>query len=465
VGASGGPDSTALLRCLHRLGETLELGIHVAHLNHDFRGAEADADAEFVRQLAEYLGLPFTVDRQDPMEYQRVHRISSFEQGAREMRYQFLAQVAQKVGAAAVAVGHTRDDLAETVLLHLLRGTGLHGLRGMTEVAPWPWPRGVQNLALYRPLLETAKADTTEYCQELGQDFRLDSGNFLFRFARNRVRLELMPMLAAEFNPRISEALARLARSSAQELDYLEGEVDGVWPQVLHQEREGSEIQFRRESLGQLHPYLRTLVLRRAYSRLHGDARLLEENHLRSMTDLAESGAGDSTQHLPGGLQIQTSQEYLTLSRREAEVEPVMTAPEGALTLDLPTQAGQELVTYILGWEITCRMVPAPSIEELRAADPYTAFLDRDSLPDQLQIRSRQPGDRFQPLGMDQEKSLQDFFVDIHVSRPLRDRVPLLTSPRGIVWVFGYRIADWAKVPVSGADSRPALLIRFVEAD
>ena len=215
VGVSGGADSTTLLHSLHRLSRSHRISLHVAHLNHDFRGDEADEDARFVEALAQKLGLPVTVEKRDPIAYQRDRGISSFEQGAREMRYEFMAKIAERAGAVAVAVGHTADDLAETVLLHILRGSGLPGLRGMTEVAPWPWPTGLESPALFRPLLEVNKADTVEYCRELGQDFRLDSGNFLFRFTRNRVRQNLMPYLAAEYNPRVREALVRLARTSA----------------------------------------------------------------------------------------------------------------------------------------------------------------------------------------------------------------------------------------------------------
>ncbi|MCH7606157.1 MAG: tRNA lysidine(34) synthetase TilS, partial [Chloroflexi bacterium] len=153
VGVSGGPDSTALLYILKRLSESRFLQLHVAHLNHDFRGEEADEDARFVSSLAQELGLPCTVDKQDPMEYQRQTGISSFEQLARDMRYSFMARVARDIGATAVAVGHTADDQAETVLLHVLRGSGLHGLRGMSELAPWPWPESGGGLKLFRPLL------------------------------------------------------------------------------------------------------------------------------------------------------------------------------------------------------------------------------------------------------------------------------------------------------------------------
>ena len=201
VAASGGPDSSALLYSLHHLKEAHGLRLHVAHLNHDFRGKEADEDAEFVAALAEELGLPATVEQQDPTEYRRQRRISSFEQLAREMRYLFLAQVAQNTGAKAVAVGHTVDDQAETVLQHVLRGAGLHGLRGMSEVSFWPWPTEDPDLQLFRPLLGVTKADTAAYCRESGRAYRDDSGNYLPRFTRNRVRHELLPALGFRVQP------------------------------------------------------------------------------------------------------------------------------------------------------------------------------------------------------------------------------------------------------------------------
>ena len=143
VGVSGGADSSALLYSLHRLKDRLGLHLHVAHLNHDFRGEEADEDARFVEALANELGLPVSVEKRDPMAYQRERHISSFEQGAREMRYEFMAAVAHRVGAPAVAVGHTSDDLAETVLLHILRGDRLtrfagHGRTGSLALAHRP---------------------------------------------------------------------------------------------------------------------------------------------------------------------------------------------------------------------------------------------------------------------------------------------------------------------------------------
>ena len=236
VGISGGPDSTALLHCLFRLRQSHNLRLHAAHLNHDFRGEEAEEDARFAAALASNLALPATVERRDVILYQKERRISSFEQGARELRYSFLAEVAQGMGASAVAVGHTSDDVAETVLLHILRGSGMQGLRGMSESSPWPFPREAGDLRLFRPLLNATKADTESYCREFGIQFRVDSGNYLSRFTRNRVRQNLLPLLASEYNPRVRESLVRLSRTAALELDYMEAEIERLWPQVTVEE-------------------------------------------------------------------------------------------------------------------------------------------------------------------------------------------------------------------------------------
>ncbi len=488
VGVSGGADSSTLLCSLHRLSDACSIKLHVAHLNHDFRGAEADDDARFVESLARELGLPVSVEKQDPIAYQQERRISSFEQGAREMRYAFMAAVAQRVGAAAVAVGHTADDLAETVLLHLLRGAGLPGLRGMTELAPWPWPVGLTRPALFRPLLEVSRAETMEYCRELGRDFRQDSGNSLFRFTRNRVRQDLMPRLAAEYNPRIREALVRLAHTAALELDYLEQAAERVWPDVVISASavapggaEPAFITFDRAALAALHPALCRLVLRRAYVALAGDARRLRESHLKAMSDLAGGSpmrtgrrwftsvdsearsdmAGGSRAgsmlDLPGGLRFQSASGRLTLSNGPVEMSGPYPPLKGEFPVGLPAEPGAESATNITGWRVTARGFPCGELHNLQTGDAFTAYVDWSGLGDNPLVRSRRPGDRFQPLGMAGVKKLQDFYIDARAPRYWRDRIPLLVTERGIAWVVGYRIAEWVKVKPDA----PVLRLQF----
>jgi tRNA(Ile)-lysidine synthase len=441
----------------------------VAHLNHDFRGTEAEADAQFVAALARQLGLPATVGKRDPLAYQRSAsggRISSFEQAAREMRYSFLAQVAKEVGAAAVAVGHTADDQAETVLLHLIRGAGLHGLRGMSELSAWPWPREERDLRLFRPLLHATKSETVAFCRELGCGYREDSSNLLTRFTRNRVRQHLLPLVASEYNPKIRESLLRLAQTVSLELDYLEKELDRVWPDVALQS--GDAVCFDCEALTSLHPALQRLVLRRGYATLVGDTRRLGESHLSAMAALATARRSGRSIALPLGLRLYSVYDRLVLCR-EGGLPCPFPPLKGAHQVPLPTEQGEERVMEVGGWRVSVQAVP-PSADLTPLESPLskgglqgglTAFLDRRALGEQVHLRTRRPGDRFQPLGMAQTKKLQDFFTDSRVPRDWRDRVPLLVSEGGIAWVVGCRIADWAKVRAEGPDGAAAVSVTF----
>ena len=440
VAASGGPDSTALLRCLHRLRARFALSLHVAHLNHDFRGAEADHDAAFVQRLADGLGLPCSIDKRDPIAYQREHRLSSFEQAAREMRYSFLSSVAASVGAKAIALGHTADDQAETVLIHLLRGTGLHGLRGMSELAEWPWPN--PGPLLFRPLLGVGKADTAEYCRALGQTFRQDSGNYMWRFTRNKVRLDLMPRLAREYNPRVREALTRLSRVAWEEVDFIEEELSRHWGDIA-EEKTGA-VEFKVSGLLTLHVSLQRHALRRAFAIAAGDARALSESHLENMLSLLRRQRGGRSLDLPRGVQAILQGNVMRVSRRqEASAAPALL---GEKSLILPARPGERVQARMEGWMIVLEIAPpgSPSSSPESDGAAVAAFLDIEALGNVVTIRTRLPGDRFQPLGMSGSKKLQDFFTDAKVPRDQRDSIPLLVCQRGIAWVVGYRLARWA---------------------
>ena len=472
VAASGGPDSSALVHCLHRLRDTHRLRLHVAHLNHNFRGEEAYADARFVAALAKELGLDATVEERDVLAFQRARHISSFEQAAREIRYAFLAEVAESTGAAAVATGHTADDVAETVLLHILRGTGIHGLRGMSELSPWPWPLHGRQLHLFRPLLRVTKADTLSYCHDLGQEYRDDSGNYMPVFTRNRVRHRLLPHLASEYNPKVRESLIRLARTAALELDYMEGEISRLWPQVAA-ERQGA-VEFNRSALTSLHPALQMLMLRKAYAVVTGNTSKLEERHLDAMAELAGGNITNRILDLPRGLKLHRSYNDLQLSR-DAALSCPFPELDGEHSVSMPSVGELKKTSIVGSWLVTLRLIESSGIavggdhsvlgsetaKSLSGQDSWSAYLDRRALGDWLRVRVRQPGDRFQPLGMEGKKKLQDFFTDDKVPRGWRDRVPVLVAEQGIAWVVGYRIAHWARVVASESGTGDALMVTF----
>ena len=466
VAVSGGPDSTALLLSLCRVGQPLDLHLHVAHLIHDLRGAETEEDAGFVSDLANRLGLPVTIQRADPLEYQRQRGISSFEQATRELRYDFLRTVALERDAPAVAVGHTRDDQAETVLEHILRGSGIHGLRGMTETSPWPWPTGVDDVLLLRPLLPVSRSETEGYCRDLGQPFRRDSENDSPKFTRNRIRHDLLPCLASGYNPRVADALVRLSRNAALDLDFLEQECDRIWPLLTSPPASGNSgdggLSLDREALRALHPALQRSVLRRAFITAAGDARRLQETHLAGMAALAQDKSAGNSLRLPRGWWLHATHNRLVLTQA-AELPCPLPPITRSHLLPLPTPAQPTVGSSIGGWRVTAGLASWPGYGPAGKQGPNVAFLRREALSDPVVVRCRVPGDRFHPQGMAGEKKLQDFFTDAKVPAAWRDRVPLVVTGPGIAWVVGHRIAEWAKVVPDSADNATALRLEFAD--
>ena len=449
VAVSGGPDSMALMHLLTDLKETARLELHVAHLNHDFRGEEAFVDARFVADAAKDLGLSCTVEEDDPEAYRRESGVSSFEEAARELRYRFLARVAASQGARAVAVGHTADDLAETVLMHVIRGSGLHGLRGMEEVSPWVSRSGDHQTTLFRPLLGTSKRETADYCLENGVAVRKDLGNDMPRFTRNRVRGQLMPALA-EYNPRIIESLNRLSETSTLVIDYLESQVDVLWKRCVKEE--GGWLVIDSAILAEEHPLAARLLLRRAYLELAGDPRRLYQSHLRDMANLIDAPPGKSLR-LPRGLYLHSSYRNLWMGKG-AEVPCPFPEFHGEARIPI-ARPGYAVTQTVSEWRFDMEWIDRT---EETSDGLFTADLNAASLRGEaIIIRTRKPGDRFQPQGMEHSKKLQDFFVDQKVPRAWRDRTPLVTTERGIAWVVGYRVAEWAK----GCPGQPKLRLSF----
>ena len=449
VAMSGGPDSTALAHGLVALRDELGLTLHAAHLDHGLRPGASAADADFVRGLADGLGMPLTIERVDTPAF-RAERKLSTEDAARRLRYGFLARVAEERGADCVALGHTLDDQAETVLMHVLRGSGLAGLRGMRALSRMD-VEGGRAVTLFRPMLSVAKSATLAYCEENGLAARLDESNLSTEFTRNRIRLELMPQLE-RYNPSVRDALSRLASASAVDMDFIMGEVERAADGVLTLEGDSATLD-KRGFLG-LHPAIGRHLLMRAVRSLRGSGADLEAAHVSDMFRLM-SGPSGKGGDLPGGLRFQTVGGYAHIAPSDADDCPL---PEG---VGAPFRIRVPGVTDLGGWRITACVEAAGHGGFPVAAKGGMAFIERfdaDVVGERLSVRRRVAGDRFQPLGMDGEKKLKRFMIDAGVPRSWRDRVPVVESGGRIAWVVGWRMADWAKVR---GDSRRVLRVGF----
>lgn len=441
VAVSGGPDSLALLHSLYRLRGEYDLTLRGAHLNHKLRGVESDADAEFVGDTFEGLGIPFTLDGVDVAAYRRRHRLS-LEDAARRVRYSFLADVAAKYGADTIALGHTSDDQAETVLMHIIRGSGLDGLRGMQALDRRMIGGGL--VALFRPLLDVSRAETEAYCRALCLTPRIDPSNSSPEFLRNRIRLELVPLLE-RMNPSARDALVRLAWNATQDSEYIREHTDEVWHDVA-QTVEGGVIRLDAVALGGEHTAIRGRVLRRAIESAGGE---VTQRHILDMTALL-GGAPGKWLHLSGGLSFVTGYGEAYVGSADAVEDALM---------PLPALGGESFVLVpgevrVGNWRITITNIDIQDgQDELERESPaypskfnFSEALDADSVGEGLRARGRLPGDRFQPLGMEGSKSLREFMIDARIPRGWRDGLPLMVSERGIACVPGWRIAHWARV-------------------
>lgn len=444
VAVSGGPDSVCLLHVLSGLGRELGITLHAAHLNHRLRGAEADADAAYVAGLAEGLGVPVTIEARDVRAYRAEKRLS-LEEAAREVRYGFLAEVAARVGAGRVAVGHTADDQVETILMHLVRGSGTRGLRGLQPVTVLPSVRS--GLTLIRPLLEVSRQETVEYCNYHRLNPRTDTSNRSLSPLRNRLRRQLLPLLR-RYNPGVDEALRRTARIAGEDIAFLDASVAAVWDETAYQGTDN--IVLDKERFRALPMALQRNLLRLSIERLLGNVRDIELRHIDIIMAALDKPAGRRL-NLPSGLVFTIDYDSYHLGRDSSARCP-FPALGGEMALNIPGE------TALPGWRVMAAVV----VPEAAGKDgPYRAWLDLDRVGDKLTVRSRRPSDRFQPLGMAGSKKLSEFMIDARIPRPWRGRVPLVCSPEHIVWVVGWRLDERARVT---RDTRRALYLEFTPA-
>ncbi len=469
VAVSGGPDSVALLSVLRDYAPQRGFQLHVAHLDHMLR-PEAVEDAAWVQRLAADWRVPVTVDARD------VRRVAArlgrgLEDAARLTRYGFLAEVAGRIGATRLAVAHQQEDQAETVLLKLLRGAGLDGLRGMLPLAPFPfspdelagmevppprraaapWPPMVA-----RPFLGLPRRDILAYLLSRGIQPRQDASNEDPAFRRNRLRQQVLPLLA-EINPEVVPALARTAQALAGDQDFLERAVDAVWERVLRRDPDGSLRVTREDWLAQ-HPAIQRRLLRRAFADqlAPGAGRELGWEAVEEARERIGSGEPEAMT-LPGGVRLAAGDRGFSLSAGRSG--PLGIPPLQAEGAPLPLALSG--ATQWQDWRFEAVSRDRRLGEGARQGDPWRTVLDLEAVGSGPLLRGRRPGDRMQPLGMGgQHKRLQDLFVDAQVPQDQRDRWPVLvTADDQVVWVPGLRLDERFRI-AAGTRRVLALTVR-----
>jgi tRNA(Ile)-lysidine synthase len=433
VGVSGGPDSVALLHLLRARAGRYRLHLGVAHLDHSLR-AESGQDADFVQRMAAGLGLDVHMEKADVAQLQRQLHLS-LEEAARGARYDFFRRTAGQHGYTKVALGHQADDNAETLLLHLLRGSGRLGLGGI---------RPIRQGIYIRPLIRAPRTDITNYLQTRGLAFIDDRTNTDSTLRRNRIRHRLIPLLESDYQPGMRTILSRTAEVLALEEEWIEDLLRPVLERMIT-DRSPGRLALEAAGLGGLPLAAARRIVRSALRLARGHLGRIGFAHVEQIIHLARLSGEAGPLHLPGNLRVQREPDQLVFAWRDPGLafEPPRT-PSGDYEYSLP-ECGVLMIRET-GNRIRVSEVPRDAVADPKAADARTAFLDRDAVPFPVTIRNRRPGDRFYPLGAGGSQKLKKFFGDHKVPVAERRRCPLLVSNGRIVWVAGHRIDHQARI-------------------
>ena len=417
VAVSGGADSTALLWCLSEAAPGLGLQLTAAHLNHSLRGEESDADERFVRTLSAEIGIGFVSRKLDIRKRAAVAR-KNLEEAAREARYDFLRQTADRLRATRVAVGHNLNDQAETVLMRLIRGTGLEGLSGIHPV--------LDDLFI-RPLLECSRADIIRYLRARNASYREDSSNRDPRYDRNRTRLELIPYLEQHFNPKTVDALARYASLASETTKYLEAQSLRAFKRLRKSDPRGLSISV--PGLLRVHPVLQKLVLRQALKECRKSLKGIASRHIDSLLALCRSGQSGSQIQLPGKFVAARQFSDLLFLPHDG-------LARGSFAYELQSPGKVRVPEAGLNFYATVRARHAlPG--RLRSTGSRV-FLDAGSLPKTLTVRSRLPGDRY---GGSNHRKVKKMLIDARIPLRSRGSIPMVAAGDSVIWIPGFKPA------------------------
>ncbi len=466
VAVSGGPDSLALLDLLRRAAPDWGLALHVAHLDHGWRGAAGAADAAFVAATCAAWGIPCVVRHCDVPAYARAEHLSP-EDAARRVRYAFLAAAATAVGATAVAAGHTASDQVETVAGHWLRGAGAAGLAGMAPWSPLPLPPDAAELAaaldlpapaaplwLLRPLLDAWRPEILAYCAAHDLQPREDATNADPTYRRNYLRHHLLPDLE-RLQPGLARRLWESAAVWRDEDALLEADLDAAWPD-LAQEAPGT-VTLDLAAWAALPPALQRRALRRAATVAAGGAVEIGAAHVRAARDLLGPEANTGARiDWPGALQVRRERDRAVVARGTAPLEPAWPVLPPGTEQPVPETGAVPLD----GFTLVVAEPPAAPPAVPGPPDAWTAWFDAEALAAggllPLVLRTRRAGERLRPFGAGgHSRKLQDVLVDGGIPRAIRDSLALLAGADGtLLWVPGPGGRRSVHAPVGPATRR-----------
>ncbi len=432
AGVSGGPDSVCLIHVLYSLRDSLSLKLYAVHINHMLRSVEADLDEEYTARLCEDLGIPLYVSHIDVAAAAKKEGIS-LEEAGREVRYREFRKYAEVVGASKIAVAHNRNDQAETVMLNIIRGTGLAGLSGME------YRRG----DIIRPLLGSSRDEIERYCKTAGLSPRTDSTNLEQEYTRNKVRLGLIPYVNEKFGTNFVDSLCRLSENAAIDEHYMEKCAYEAYRESICEKLNGY-VYLDNAELSALDPAIRMRVLKLALKDTVGSVKGISSKHYQNLSDLIMKGITGTQAELPQGIRAFISYGVLRIFSQQSVGEQLREIPSFSSQVTVPG----ETEVPVIDASVTALVGLPQNIDNYGRLgyNPKVQYFDYDKFNEGIYIRNRRNGDLFKPLGSNGTKKLKEYFIDNKIPREMRDRIPLICCGNEIVWIIGYKISDKFKV-------------------
>ena len=430
VSFSGGPDSLTLLHVLHTFANDEKIQIIGAHLNHNIRENESITDEKYVKNIFEKLGMIYEIGNFDVPKLSKDLNIS-IEEAARKARHEFLYKVNKKHTVRTVAMGHNLDDQAESILMHIMRGSGTNGLKGM-ELLSTRTIDG-KSINIFRPLLNFLKSDIEKYCEENSLTPVIDSTNLSPQYNRNFVRLNILPIME-KYNPSIKKSLVRLSKISSQDLDFINKESDGFWEKNVKEHKNHLSISIT--ELINAPKSISSRILIRGISHFQKNYLDISLSDIESLMRIIK---GETGRQLQINIVLAIKQyDSLLICENSENVIPI---PVISRTLRIKIPG----TTKMPGWLIQTSYENAPkSTHTPQGILGGTEWLKKD-LGNELYIRTRKDGDLFNPSGLEGKKKLKTFMIDSKIPQLWRDRIPLISINKKVAWVVGWRIAEWAR--------------------
>lgn len=420
VALSGGPDSISLLHALYSLKERYGIRLYAAHVNHMLRGEDSEGDESTCRAYCEELGIEFYSRRCD-IEKVSLERGISTEMAGREVRYEFFEEVMKNQDARKIAIAHNMNDQAETILMRLMRGTGIEGLVGI---------KPIRDEIFIRPIIKIKRQEIEEYCKKNNLPVRIDKTNLKPIYSRNKVRLELIPYIEDNFNSDIISALSRMGDLIKQDEEYIQENAVKVFQKYCYI-REEKVIIYK--DVFSYHPSIVSRVLRKAILEFKGNINNVQSIHIDNIVKVQQGDTGKKVE-LPGDLIVTNEYKNLVLTKK--------TLLKGMNDFNFDLDFGRNYIAS-LGICINIKRIEEQNINLISNNDKKYFAIDGVR---RITLRNRQEGDRFSPLGMKGSKKLKDIFIDLKIPREKRDTIPLLCFDQDISWIMGYKISEKYKV-------------------